>query len=81
MILNRETFTEFSGINDWYSANYYEVSPYKNPQGPSSPQTFRVVRGGNLYWEQAYATSSFHDWWEPEKSNWDVGFRCAMPAQ
>lgn len=33
--------------HDWYDAHYYEVSETDNPQGPSSPRTGRVVRGGS----------------------------------
>jgi formylglycine-generating enzyme required for sulfatase activity len=31
--------------NDWYDSNYYNVSPYDNPEGPASG-TYRVLRGG-----------------------------------
>ena len=34
--------------NDWYDSNYYDVSPYDNPEGPASG-TNRVVRGGSWY--------------------------------
>jgi formylglycine-generating enzyme required for sulfatase activity len=37
--------------NDWYDSNYYDTSPYDNPQGPASsnkcsPEGCRVLRGG-----------------------------------
>jgi len=32
--------------NDWYDSNYYNVSPYDNPEGPASG-TSRVLRGGS----------------------------------
>lgn len=74
----------YEWIADWYSADYYSISPTSNPAGPasatlSSPR--KVVRGGNWYWTAAYASVAFHDWWEPEKSSWDVGFRCVVPYQ
>lgn len=31
--------------NDWYDSNYYDKSPYDNPEGPTSG-TYRVLRGG-----------------------------------
>jgi len=35
--------------NDWYNGNYYDTSPYDNPEGPaSSPYGCRVLRGGSL---------------------------------
>jgi formylglycine-generating enzyme required for sulfatase activity len=33
--------------SDWYDANYYSVSPAKNPQGPVSGSE-RVIRGGSF---------------------------------
>ncbi|MEN8152533.1 MAG: formylglycine-generating enzyme family protein [Acidobacteriota bacterium] len=37
--------------DDWYDANYYSVSPYKNPPGPAGGQT-RTARGGSFDWSQ-----------------------------
>ncbi len=31
--------------NDWYDSNYYDTSPYDNPEGPASG-TYRVLHGG-----------------------------------
>lgn len=42
-------------VNDWYSANYYSVSPYDNPKGPDNSfllpdgKPYRGLRGGNWY--------------------------------
>ena len=42
-------------INDWYSQDYYSVSPYDNPTGPASGfimpdgKPYRGMRGGNWY--------------------------------
>lgn len=42
-------------VNDWYSQNYYSVSPYDNPKGPDSTfhmpdgKPYRGMRGGNWY--------------------------------
>ena len=33
---------------DWYSRNYYSVSPRRNPKGPDSG-AYRVVRGGSFF--------------------------------
>ena len=32
---------------DWYSSNYYKISPYKNPLGPETSLS-HVIRGGNF---------------------------------
>lgn len=71
----------YEWIADWYGADYYTRSPYRNPPGPDGPESnkpSRVVRGGNWYWAGAYASLAFHDKWEPEKSSQDVGFRCVI---
>lgn len=42
-------------VNDWYGKDYYSVSPYDNPKGPSSGfimpdgKPYRGMRGGNWY--------------------------------
>ena len=33
--------------SDWYDANYYKISPYRNPKGPASG-VLRVIRGGSF---------------------------------
>ena len=35
---------------DWYSRDYYAVSPRKNPKGPETG-AYRVVRGGAFFVE------------------------------
>ena len=36
--------------SDWYSRDYYSVSPKKNPKGPTEG-SYRVVRGGSFFFE------------------------------
>jgi len=42
-------------VNDWYGQNYYSLSPYDNPEGPTSGfimpdgKPYRGMRGGNWY--------------------------------
>ena len=42
-------------INDWYGQDYYSVSPYRNPTGPTTGfimpdgKPYRGMRGGNWY--------------------------------
>ena len=33
---------------DWYSRDYYSVSPRKNPKGPQTG-AYKVVRGGSFF--------------------------------
>ena len=37
---------EYEWVNDWYSENYYTISPYNNPTGPTSG-IYKVIRGGS----------------------------------
>ena len=47
--------------SDWYSLNYYSVSPVKNPKGPATG-AYKVLRGGTFFEEpfdlRAYARSA-----------------------
>jgi formylglycine-generating enzyme required for sulfatase activity len=65
-------------VNDWYDAEYYDVSPYSNPQGPPTGLS-KVGRGG--CWDCG--------WWVIRTANRGsgslgyrgdhIGFRCASP--
>jgi formylglycine-generating enzyme required for sulfatase activity len=66
-------------VNDWYDENYYSVSPTSNPLGPDSGQ-YRVFRGGSWgesWWSQRVSWRGFYD---PSKTWYNDGFRCAMSA-
>ena len=78
--------------SDWYSYDYYAVSPQRNPQGPSSagddpnePGTAkRVQRGGSFLCCDNYCKRylpSGRGKGEPESSANHIGFRCAMSAR
>jgi formylglycine-generating enzyme required for sulfatase activity len=68
-------------VADWHDINYYRYSPLDNPQGPdASPDGQRSGRGGNWYWHGAFASAAYHDWWEPENSGSETGFRCVVDA-
>ena len=63
-------------VNDWYDADYYDVSPYANPPGPASG-TYKVVRGGD--WSNAWdgLLVALRDYNEQTFTANDFGFRCA----
>ena len=74
----------FEWVYDWYSARYYEVSPYGNPTGPdnrSGELSRRVVRGGSWGWDVGCACSATHDYWDEFEAGSGVGFRCVLPYQ
>lgn len=62
---------------DWYSRDYYSVSPADNPQGPATG-AYRVVRGGSFYLDplnlRAYARSAA---WPSFQGHRMIGFRAA----
>jgi formylglycine-generating enzyme required for sulfatase activity len=60
---------------DWYSRDYYSVSPRKNPKGPETG-AYRVVRGGTFFEDgfdlRTYARSAA---WPSVQSHRMLGFR------
>jgi iron(II)-dependent oxidoreductase len=62
---------------DWYSRNYYSVSPRRNPKGPDSG-AYRVVRGGSFFMDsldlRTYARSAA---WPSFQGHRMIGFRAA----
>ena len=62
---------------DWYSRDYYQVSPKKNPKGPEKG-AYRVMRGGSFFFEgqdlRSYARSAA---WPSFQAFRMVGFRIA----
>ena len=61
--------------SDWYSRDYYAVSPRKNPKGPATG-AYRVVRGGSFFVEafdlRSYARSAA---WPSFQGHRMIGFR------
>ena len=62
-------------IKDWWGRDYYEYSPYQDPQGPESG-VFRVIRGGS--WDNSGddARCSIRNSLNPSNPNHTLGFRC-----
>lgn len=64
-------------VHDWYSANYYQISPHKNPSGPASG-IGKVIRGGGWNDGPMRLRVTSRDYVNPQYSINDVGFRCAL---
>lgn len=66
-------------VNDWYQSDYYSVSPYGNPPGPTSGDR-RGLRGSlwSLDWSYLRVMIRFNTY--PDVSDNVVGFRCAGDA-
>jgi hypothetical protein len=67
-------------IEDWYSDQYYAVSPLTDPPGPSSGLG-RVLRGGGWSDSAANSRSAFRDYSSPGGVNSNRGFRLLRTAQ
>jgi formylglycine-generating enzyme required for sulfatase activity len=67
-------------VNDWYSREYYSISPYTNPPGPSSGD-MKVLRGGDWSsgWYDLRVTYRNTRGIPEATKNW-IGYRCAAPG-
>ncbi len=62
---------------DWYSRDYYSVSPKKNPKGPASG-AYRVARGGAFFFEPVDLRSAARSAaWPSFQGHRMIGFRVA----
>jgi len=69
----------FEWCNDWYDSNYYNVSPYDNPQGPAfSPLDYRVVRGGSWDTLASPCRVAFRSSFTPVTCSDHFGFRIVL---
>ena len=64
---------------DWYGSTYYQQSPERNPQGPSSG-TYRVLRGGSWLDQPLFIRSAYRGGNTPTYRGGINGFRCAQDA-
>ena len=69
-------------VNDWYSPEYYNNSPRRNPQGPDNG-AFHIERGGCWRPSEKPIRSSYRGWYTPPFLGSEIvahsydGFRCA----
>ena len=63
-------------VNDWYQEDYYNSSPYKNPQGPTNGD-YKVLRGGGWFNGGTGLRVVFRSLYPPETRYDFIGFRCA----
>jgi formylglycine-generating enzyme required for sulfatase activity len=66
--------------SDWYAADYYAVSPQRNPRGPESG-TRRVSRGGSWRHRIKVSRCAARSSLPPEFRYADYGFRIARDAR
>jgi formylglycine-generating enzyme required for sulfatase activity len=63
--------------SDWYTGDYYQVSPEYNPQGPGSG-TRRSSRGGSWRHQNKITRVAARSSIPPQFQYNDYGFRCAI---
>jgi formylglycine-generating enzyme required for sulfatase activity len=66
-------------VQDWYATDYYKLSPYQNPPGPSMGE-YRIGRGGSWWSSEAWLHSTTRLKISPTGAGYDLGFRCAMTS-
>jgi formylglycine-generating enzyme required for sulfatase activity len=62
-------------VADWYHDDYYSVSPYSNPPGPSTG-AYKVLRGGGCLSGGLSLRVATRSNITPGSSSVDIGFRC-----
>lgn len=67
-------------VNDYYTTDYYGVSPENNPKGPSGSQ-YRAARGGSFLNSPWGIRASIRYRFTPDDRGREFGFRLAAPAK
>lgn len=67
-------------VNDWFGFDYYLVSPYENPPGPSSGE-YRVRRGGSWNVNHYRVRSDYRSINIPGRGENFGGFRCVRSVE
>ncbi len=63
-------------VIDWWQSDYYNISPYSNPPGPSSG-SYKVFRGGSWSGNWLSLRVAYRSYFYPDSRYSSVGFRCA----
>ncbi|MFQ6115602.1 MAG: formylglycine-generating enzyme family protein, partial [bacterium] len=66
----------YEWVADWYQADYYKISPQRNPRGPESGK-FRILRGGSWAELKDLCRPAVRVGQPPESTDSDFGFRIA----
>ena len=66
----------YEWVFDWYASNYYTVTPYSNPTGPSVGSD-KALRGGSWHGPERSVSVSARAHIRPTYASPDVGIRCA----
>ena len=63
--------------NDWFSQDYYNISPAENPQGPDAPakDSLKVLRGGGWAYDAKFSRNVQRTKFKANVIGGSVGFR------
>ncbi|MBM3234953.1 PKD domain-containing protein [Candidatus Poribacteria bacterium] len=78
--VNDLTGNVYEWLADWYQADYYKVSPLRNPKGPDSDE-FRVLRGGSWAELANKCRPTIRFGQSPINGDSDFGFRIAKDVR
>lgn len=68
-------------VQDWYQVDYYqEKTGWKDPTGPQTVQSYRVLRGGSWFSGEGCLQVSDRYFSFPDYAYNNIGFRCVFPA-
>jgi len=67
-------------VRDLYDAFYFHHSPKRNPENMANSE-YKLLRGGSWYNKQYFARSAYLGYLNPDDTDNNVGFRCAMDAE
>ena len=62
---------------DW-SGSTYPSGGTTDPKGPSTTQTFRLLRGGSFDFDEGLCRVDYRDYSYPDGRSYGVGFRCVQ---
>jgi formylglycine-generating enzyme required for sulfatase activity len=71
----------FEWVADWFSWDYYSISPYQNPLGPETGD-YHVYRGGGVGSDPAFVRTTSRQWFDSSLGSitLGIGIRCARDA-
>jgi len=77
--MSRKPGNMWEWVSDYYSKDYYSISPLKNPTGPSGGSK-RVVRGGSWTSNESQTVVRRRSSRDPRDRNDQLGFRVVVDS-
>jgi len=68
----------YEWVADWFSPTYYQESPARNPQGPDSGSSLKVLRGGSWKSNRFDSIDRYMNYPGLKDPSFHIGFRCVQ---